>query len=173
MATGVGRTPPRALRESFVWGVAVGPTLASPPACVFSRISRYGASSDRCRATASGLAHSGHVAASPPNCNLCVYDAFSTTNKDKPRFFSRHFGSSDQLEHLAGSFKTFFFVHLLLVETYLLGVTLEGPNGAPGTLAGPRSVVSTTLGPKRAQSDRAKTRRKTLFTGVTCLIHQS
>jgi hypothetical protein len=76
MATG-GRAPPHALRHPWVWGVAVGPTLVSPPPSVFHASLGAARHSDRCRATALELALLGHVTVSPPTCNLCAHAAFT------------------------------------------------------------------------------------------------
>ena len=81
-----GRTPPRALRVRFVWGVAVGPTLVSPPTSVFSRFSRCGASFGPLPCHGVGAGPLGHVMVSPPTLHVCVHAAYLLTNKNSPRF---------------------------------------------------------------------------------------
>ena len=81
-----GANPSARTSRTFCLGRGHGPTLVSPPTSVFSRFFGAARHSDRCRATALELAHSGHVMLSPPKLHVCVYAVYLLTNKNLPRF---------------------------------------------------------------------------------------
>ena len=96
-----GRAPPHALRHPWVWGVAAGPTLVSPPTRVFSRFSRCGASFGPlpCHGVGAGPLGSRYGVSAKTAC-VCVRRVFTNKQKLTP-FFLRHFGSSIFLSILA------------------------------------------------------------------------
>jgi len=132
-----GRTPPRALRVPFVWGVAVGPTLVSPPTSVFSRFSRCGASFGPlpCHGVGAGPLGSRYGVSANSAC-VCVRRVFTNKQKLTP-FFLRHFGSSNFLSILA-FYVTYFSSLISNSLSFYTGLCIRRRVPPPETFASSR-----------------------------------